>query len=222
MNGVSLPPSQVPPTGSTVRLLPISGGAEQRGRLADWSTSPAGLVATAVVELDDAAASALTDEPVWAHLESQDGAAVVLEAVVEGTALGGQVLLTGVLALATEHRRTEPRAEMARRAQLRGRVAAAARTIDLSRTGARVILATDAALVSLGGAGLADEEIELVVEVADERTVTARAEVVRVDSSRAELALRFIDLSEADAQSIERAVLGELSSARDQAGASLG
>lgn len=214
--------SQVPPVGAAVRLLPISGGPEHLGRLDDWSTSPAGLVATAVVSLGEASAAELTDAPVWAHVALSSGAALVIEAVVEGSAVPGEVLLTGVLALATEHQRAEPRADLARRAQLRGRVAAAARTIDLSRTGARVVLATDAALANLGGTGLADSELEVVVEVADERTVTTRAEVVRVDPERAELALRFIDLSESDAASIERAVLGELSTARDASATSLG
>nr|WP_255480494.1 PilZ domain-containing protein [Quadrisphaera sp. RL12-1S] len=127
-------------------------------------------------------------------------------------------MLTGVLALATEQQRAEPRADIARRAQLRGRVAAAARTIDLSRTGARVVLATDAALANLGAA--ADDEVELVVEVDAEETVTAAARVVRVDAERAEVALSFIDLADADATRIERAVLGRISSEREQAGAS--
>ncbi|MBC3763017.1 PilZ domain-containing protein [Quadrisphaera oryzae] len=211
-------PDQVPPVGGPVRLLPISGGPEQRGTLSDWSTSPAGLVATAVVTLDDAGAASLADEPVWAHLQTAGGAAVVLEAVAEGTAVDGELMLTGVLALATEQQRAEPRADIARRAQLRGRVAAAARTIDLSRTGARVVLATDAALANLGAA--ADDEVELVVEVDAEETVTAAARVVRVDAERAEVALSFIDLADADATRIERAVLGRISSEREQAGAS--
>ncbi|MGQ7296886.1 PilZ domain-containing protein [Quadrisphaera sp. KR29] len=214
-----LTPSQVPPVGGPVRLLPITGGPEQRGTLSDWSTSPAGLVATAVVTLDDpASAAALADQPVWAHLHSAGGAAVVLEAVAEGTAVGGELLLTGVLALATEQQRAEPRADIARRAQLRGRVAAAARTIDLSRTGARVVLATDAALANLGAS--ADDTLELVVEVGAEETVTAAARVVRVDAERSEVALTFVDLSDADATRIERAVLGKISSEREQAGAS--
>jgi hypothetical protein len=200
-----------------VRLLPISGGPEHLGRLDDWSTSPAGLVATAVVALDEASAAELTDAPVWAHVALGSGAALVIEAVVEGTSTPGEVLLTGVLALATEHQRAEPRADLARRAQLRGRVAAAARTIDLSRTGARVVLATDAALANFGAS--ADDRVELVVEVDAEETVVAAARVVRVDAERSEVALSFIDLSEKDATRIERAVLGQISSDREQAGA---
>ncbi|WP_170131409.1 PilZ domain-containing protein [Quadrisphaera granulorum] len=211
-----LTPDQVPPLGGPVRLLPISGGPEQRGTLSDWSTSPAGLVATAVVTLDDAGAASLADEPVWAHLQSARGAAVVLEAVAEGTAIAGELLLTGVLALATEQQRAEPRADIARRAQLRGRVAAAARTIDLSRTGARVVLATDAALANFGAS--ADDHVELVVEVDAHETVVASARVVRVDAQRSEVALSFIDLPDADATRIERAVLGQISSDREQAG----
>ena len=44
------------------------------------------------------------------------------------------------------------------------------------------------------------------------------AEVIRVDAERGELAVRFVDLAEEDAERLDRAVLAELSAQRSATG----
>jgi c-di-GMP-binding flagellar brake protein YcgR len=90
------------------------------------------------------------------------------------------------------------------------RQAGEARTVDLSRTGARLRMPA----ASLEDAVAAADLVEVEVLVGDDETVVADAEVIRVDADRGELAVRFVDLAEEDAQRLDRAVLGQLSAQR--------
>ncbi|SDQ04588.1 PilZ domain-containing protein [Quadrisphaera sp. DSM 44207] len=193
-----------PVIGSSVVLLPVRSGAGTTGTLAMWDAGPAGLVVTASVALAPSDVAAVSGQRVWARLESEDGAVSVIEAIAEADVRGTSVSLTGVLAIAHEHRRTAPRAETVRSASVRAAgTAYAALTVDLSRAGARLELPAEA----IGAA----DRLEVEVAVSDAETVSARAEVVRVDAARGEVAIRFVDLTDEDAERIERAVFSDLS-----------
>jgi PilZ domain len=204
-----------PAVGSAVRLLPVVEGGERAGTISEWTAGPAGLVVTARVAMAPEDAQALSGRRVWARVDAGEGATSVLEAVASMDVAGTALVLTGVLSLVHETRRTEPRAETARRAQLRSRAAggtvaaaaAAARTVDLSRTGARLQLPPGTAPLPVG-----DAPVEVTLEVGESQAVSATAHVVRVDAQRQEVAVRFVDLMEGDAQRIDRLVLAELSS----------
>ena len=209
--------SAAPHVGSTVSVLPVSAGRERVGALSDWSVGPAGLVVTASITLTEDAVDALTGRRVWARIESQDGGVRVLEGVavagIEPTELG----LTGVLALAEERRRTAPRVETSRAVRvsleaLALRHASDAHTVDLSRTGARLRMPAASTEDALAGGAM----VEVDIAVGLDETVTAGAEVIRVDHARGELAVRFVDLAEEDAVRLDRAVLSELSAQRAQ------
>jgi hypothetical protein len=211
----------VPDVGSAVSLLPVSAGRERTGTLSDWSVGPAGLVVTASITLTEDAVHALSGRRVWARVESDDGQVRVLEGVavagVERTELG----LTGVLALAEERRRTAPRVETTRAVRvsleaLALRHASDAHTVDLSRTGARLRMPAATMEEAVSGGAV----VEVDIAVGQDETVTAGAEVIRVDHERGELAVRFVDLAEEDAARLDRAVLTELSAQRAAPGRS--
>jgi hypothetical protein len=202
-----------PAVGSAVTLLPVAAGPERTGTLSDWSAGPAGLVVTASITLPAEGVAALAGQRVWARVESPDGGVRVLEGVT--SAAGTEVVLTGVLAIAEERRRAAPRVATSRpvRVSLEAlalRQAGEARTVDLSRTGARLRMPA----ASLEDAVAAADLVEVEVLVGDDETVVAGAEVIRVDADRGELAVRFVDLAEEDAQRLDRAVLGQLSAQR--------
>lgn len=204
-----------PHLGSTVTLLPVAAGPERTGSLSDWSAGPAGLVVTAAITVEEDVARALSGQRVWARVESGDGGVRVLEGVVVAGSAPGELSMTGVLALAEERRRTAPRVETTRpvRVSLEAlalRHASDAHTVDLSRTGARLRMPA----ASLEDAVAGGAVVEVDIAVGEDQTVTAGAEVIRVDHERGELALRFTDLAEEDAQRLDRAVLTELSAQR--------
>ena len=212
---ITTPGGVGPHGGSTVTLRPDAGGGERAGTLSDWSVGPAGLVVTASITLTEDAVDALTGRRVWARVESDDGQVRVLEGVavagIERTELG----LTGVLALAEERRRTAPRVETTRAVRvsleaLALRHASDARTVDLSRTGARLRMPAASMEDAVTGGAM----VEVDIAVGQDETVTAGAEVIRVDHERGELAVRFVDLAEEDAVRLDRAVLTELSAQR--------
>ena len=200
--------AQEPAVGSTVRLLPVARGAERTGELAEWSAGPAGIVVTARIDVSAEDAAALAGERVWARLQVGEGVRV-LEAVASPGVLRTELELTGVLSLAAETRRAEPRVPTQRRAQVRAGEDGAtgsvtARTVDLSRSGARLGLPAGQALPDAG-------TLEVTLDVGGEDAVSVTAHVVRADPQRQEVAVRFVDLVEADAQRIDRVVLAELS-----------
>lgn len=203
-----------PAVGSTVTLLPVAAGPERTGTLADWSAGPAGLVVTASIAIAPPDAAALDGQRVWARVESADGGVRVLEGVAVATT-DGELSMTGMLALAEERRRAAPRVETMRpvRVSLEAlalRHASEAHTVDLSRTGARLrVPALEGTVADASGM-----LVELDIAVGGDRTVTAGAEVIRVDAARGELAVRFVDLAEEDAEELDRAVLSELSAQR--------
>ena len=207
--------AQEPAVGSTVRLLPVARGAERSGTLAEWSAGPAGIVVTARLDVSAQDAAALAGERVWARLQVGGGVRV-LEAVAAPGVVRTELELTGVLSLAAETRRAEPRVPTQRRAQLRARAAVAAakddalaaHTVDLSRSGARLGLPAGQVLPD-------DSTLQVTLEVDGEDAVSLTAHVVRTDPATHEVAVRFVDLVEADAQRIDRVVLAELS---EQAG----
>ena len=85
---------------------------------------------------------------------------------------------------------------------------AAAQTVDLSSTGARVRLGAAAV-----AAARASEQVRVEVAVGGP-PMTVTGEVVRVDAERGEVAVRFVDLDDAGRARLDRAVLSELSARR--------
>jgi len=202
--------AQQPQLGSAVRLLPVEQGAERTGELTEWSSGPAGIVVTARVALAAQDAAALAGQRLWARLQVGEGVRV-LEAVAMAGFADTDLELTGVLSLAAETRRAEPRVPTQRRARVTaaGASGVAARTVDLSRSGARLDLSAGQVLPDSG-------TLEVTLEVGGEDAVSVTAQVVRADAERQEVAVRFVDLVEADAQRIDRVVLAELSEQASQ------
>jgi len=214
--------SSTPQAGSDVVLLPVAAGHERSGTLAEWSAGPAGLVVTVRVELAPEHVAELSGQRVWARVESPDGAVRVLEGVVVADAVGASLTMTGMLALAEERRRAAPRVETMLPVKvsldaLALRHASDAHTVDLSRTGARLRMpaaSLKASMVVAKGGVM----VEVEVAVGATETVTADAEVIRVDAERGEMAVRFVGLQEADAELLDRAVLTTLSAQRTATG----
>lgn len=212
----------VPPVGAVVVVLPVVAGPERTGALSDWSTGPAGLVVTADVAMAPEDVAAVAGQRVWARVDSPDGGVRVLEGVAVADAGGTGLRMTGMLALADERRRAAPRVHTSRPARVSleaadVRRAEDARTVDLSRTGARlrVPAASLEGTVGTVGGPIVTVEIDGVVgAVGQGETITAGAEVIRVDAALGELAVRFVDLPEGDAERLDRAVLTELSARR--------
>ncbi len=210
-------PPVVPPVGAVVVLLPVTSGSERTGALSSWSSGPAGLVATASIVLAREDVEALAGQRVWASVTSDEGV-TVLEGVAAAEVGGAGVTLTGMLAIADERRRTAPRVQTVRTARVslearELRPVREARTVDLSRTGARLSMPAASLEGAVGGVG-GVVLVEIEVVVGQDETITAGAEVLRVDPELGELAVRFVDLAEEDAERLDRAVLTELSAQR--------
>ncbi len=193
-----------PALGSTVTLVPIASGPPVLGELTLWSAGLAGTVVTIRVRAGLGPVTALRGERVWVVTRpGGEQGLVVFQAVGQVVAPARDELeLTGVTWLAAETRRAALRAQVARPVLLvrEGVPSRGTETIDLSSTGCRVQLPAGQTL-------LPGERLQTAVDVLDGSTVWVRSEVVRVDEDRAQVALKFVDLTLEDRDLIDRDVL---------------
>jgi hypothetical protein len=200
------PPATVdtPQRGAPVTLVPVRGAGTVHGEVTLWTASAGGAVVTSRVRAGLGAASALYGERVWVSARtSQTSALVVFHAIGQPVdARRDELELTGVTLLASETRRGTLRAQVARPVLLLrdGAPSRGTSTVDLSSSGCRVRLPE-------GQDYQEGERLQAAVEVDAGPAVWARGEVVRVDRDLAEVALRFLEVDDADRDRLDRDVL---------------
>lgn len=193
-----------PEVGAPVTLRPVSGGGTVHGEISLWSASAGGVVVTSRVRASFGAVTALRGERVWLTTRTAGSAAlVVFHAVGQPVdARRDELELTGVTLLGSESRRAALRAQVARPVLLMrdGVPSRGTSTVDLSASGCRVRLPE-------GQDYREGERLRTAVDVDAGGTVWARSEVVRVDRDAAEVALRFVEVEDADRERLDRDVL---------------
>jgi len=191
-----------PEIGAPVVIVPVEGEEPVAGEMTTWSPGAGGIVVTCRVRVGVGAVGRLTGERVWVRMRAPE-AMVVVQAMAQP--VGGrpdELELTGVSGLAVEARRRAVRARLVRPVLLMqdGIASRGTQTLDLSATGCRVRLPQDQDLAP-------GDRLQTVVTDASGATLWLRSEVVRVDAERGEAALRFVEISDADADRIDREVL---------------
>lgn len=202
-------PAEVPAAGSDVSLLPADDpGVAILGTLLSWSASPTLLVITATVELDDPLDAALVRARVWVSARTESGTLVVVTALANCSAGSRIVDLTGVQALAREPRRRAVRAPVTRPASVSaGGHLRHARTLDLSRSGCRVLLDQPEAVGTSLTEGV---EVAVTIDLDEATVVRAPGQVVRIDHDAGQVMVRFLDLDAADGARVDSLVFTSL------------
>lgn len=188
--------------GGEVTLLPVDlDSGMQRGVITHWLTGDAGLIVTIGVRTSRDAAAMCSGQRVWlSGREGSGGELIVLEVIARRASEQDDttLILTGVLPLARERRRSAVRAATRHPATLMytdGSVAHGVAT-DLSHGGCRIDL-NQADLVQPIGA-----TANVHLELPGSEKFLLSAEVVRIDGSTGEMGMRFqpteIDLAPID------------------------
>jgi hypothetical protein len=190
-----------PEVGAPAVVVPMDGGEPIVGELTLWSPG-GGIVVTSRIRVGRTGVSDLAGARIWVRMRTPE-ALVVLRAV--GQPVAGhqdELELVGVTGLAVEARRQAVRARIRRPILLmhEGIPAKGTETLDLSATGCRVRLPEHQQLRP-------GDRLQTVVTDAHGGTIWLRSEVVRVHHDRDEAALRFIEISDADRNRIDRDVL---------------
>ena len=202
-----------PAPGTGISLLPVDApGLVVLGELASWYSSPGGLVVTARVAVSSETAQALSGAQVWAsaHTEHTDTLIVFSAVARVARPRTGELELTGMTTLAREPRRRSVRAPVQWPATVLVGGGIGARTRDLSRGGCRLRLDDSSA----AGGVRAGDQVHLEMSLGDDQVVRVAGRAVRVDLTRGELTLRFVDVPEVLAARLDRLVFQELSPAR--------
>ncbi|HEY5050611.1 MAG TPA: PilZ domain-containing protein [Acidothermaceae bacterium] len=191
--------------GGEVTLLPVDlESGLQRGVVTHWLTGAAGLVVTIGVRTSREAAAMCSGQRVWVSgREAADEELIVLEVIARRASEQDDttLILTGVLPLARERRRSAVRAATRHPAMLTytdGTTAQGVAT-DLSHGGCRIDLNQPDLAQSVGAMA------EVRIELPGNRRFALEAEVVRIDTQTGELGMRF-DPTEIDLAPIDRLV----------------
>jgi hypothetical protein len=195
----SLPAPQI---GAPTVIVPVDGDEPVAGEVTVWSPGAGGIVVTSRVRVGAGAATALSGQRVWVRTRAPE-AMVVVQALAQPVAgRPDEIELTGVSGLAVEARRAAVRARLSRPILLlrEGIPSRGTHTLDLSSTGCRVRLDPDQQIAP-------GDRLQTVVTDADGATMWLLSEVIRIDYERAEAALRFLDISDADRDRLDREVL---------------
>jgi hypothetical protein len=191
--------------GGEVTLLPVEPESGLlRGLVTHWLTGDAGLVATIGVRTSREAAAMCAGQRVWvAGREAAGGELVVLEVIARRASEQDDttLILTGVLPLARERRRSAVRAATRHPATLTysdGTTAQGVAT-DLSHDGCRIDLNNPGLVRSVA------ETAEVCIELPGNQTFALEAEVMRIDRTTGELGMRF-EPTEIDLAPIDRLV----------------
>ena len=191
--------------GGEVTLLPVDlESGLQRGVITHWLTGAAGLIVTIGVRTSREAAAMCSGQRVWVAGREAAGAELIVLEVVARRASDQDdttLIMTGVLPLARERRRSAVRAATRHPATLTysdGTTAQGVAT-DLSHDGCRIDLNQPDLVRSVGTAA------EVLIELPGNKNFALEAEVVRIDTQTGELGMRF-DPTELDLAPIDRLV----------------
>lgn len=207
-------PEQPPPTpprtlwmmaGGEVTLLPVDlDSGLQRGVITHWLTGAAGLIVTIGVRTSREAAAMCSGQRVWVSGREADGKELIVLEVIARRASDQDettLILTGVLPLARERRRSAVRAATRHPATLTypdGTTAQGVAT-ELSHCGCRIDLNQPDLVRSVGATA------EVRIELPGNKTFALEAEVIRIDTQTGELGMRFAP-TELDLAPIDRLV----------------
>lgn len=197
----------IAPVGTSLRLLAVDGGPGVEAILIDWISGA--LVATARVGTEDAGAGSLHGHRVWVQAPTPQGGVRIVEMTAEASATPGTLTLTGIAVIVDEPRRAAPRVADRRPAMLSGPAltgpAGPVRglTVDLSRTGARLLLDSPTDL-HVG------DRLEIVLGADTAAPVRTPARVARLGPGSAELAVAFVDLPVDQGTRLDRQVLARV------------
>lgn len=197
--------ADVPAAGSSVVLQPRGEGESRTGTVRSWTPSPSGLVMTCVVAIDAVTATRLRGERLWLSATTAAGSLLVFEGVGQQAGAPDQLGVTGMASVARESRRSAVRVEAERPAYLRlsDERVIAARTVDLSRLGARIALP----------AGLtvrAQTSLTVSVDIDEGDSVTVSGTVLRADDERGQVVVQFTRVEKADRDRLEDGVLARV------------
>jgi hypothetical protein len=191
--------------GGEVTLLPVElDSGLQRGVITHWLTGEAGLVVTIGVRTSRDAAAMCSGQRVWlSGREAADEELIVLEVIARRASDQDDttLILTGVLPLARERRRSAVRAATRHPATLTysdGRTAKGVAT-DLSHGGCRIDLNSPDLVRSIGATA------EVRIELPRHQKFALEAVVMRMDRQTGEMVMRF-EPTEIDLAPIDRLV----------------
>jgi hypothetical protein len=191
--------------GGAVTLLPAElDSGLQRGVITHWLTGAAGVVITIGVRTSREAAAMCSGQRVWlSGREAADGELIVLEVIAKRASDldDTTLILTGVLPLARERRRSAVRAATRHPATLTypdGTTGQGVAT-DLSHGGCRIDLNQPDLVRSVGATA------EVRIELPDHKKFALTAEIMRIERQTGELAIRF-EPTEIDLAPIDRLV----------------
>lgn len=188
-------------SGSLVTLLGVAGGPGFEGRMLGWEPGPTGGMESAAVSTEAAAVSFLDGQRVWAQMPVPEGGIRIVEMHAARGASAGQLDLTMIAVLVDEGRRRAPRIADREPATVSGvGTEVTGRTVDLSRTGARILLDEPVALRP-------GERLDLVLGADTARPLRTQARVSRVDPTSGEVAVEFVDISTDTSTRLDRKVL---------------
>jgi hypothetical protein len=191
--------------GGEVTLLPVElDSGLQRGVITHWLTGPAGLVVTIGVRTSREAAAMCSGQRVWVSgREAADEELIVLEVIARRASDQDDttLILTGVLPLARERRRSAVRAATRHPATLTYSDGTAAHGVatDLSHGGCRIDLNQADLVRSVGSTA------EVRIDLPGNKKFQLAAEVMRIDRQTGELGMRF-EPTELDLAPIDRLV----------------
>ncbi len=200
-------------SGSLVTLLGVDGGPGFEGRMLGSKSGPTGGLESAAVSTEEAAVSLLDGQRVWVQMPTAQGGVRIVE-MLAARASAGQLDLTMIAVLVDEGRRRAPRIPDSEPAKVsRVGTEVTGRTVDLSRTGARILLDEPVAL-------RLDERLDLVLGADTALPLRTQARVSRVGPMSGEVAVAFVVISTDTSTRLDRKVLtrvAELAHQRESA-----
>jgi hypothetical protein len=191
--------------GGEVTLLTVElESGLMRGVITHWLTGEAGLIVTIGVRTSREAAAICAGQRVWVSgREAADEELIVLEVIARRASDQDDttLILTGVLPLARERRRSAVRAATRHPAMLTYEDGTTAKGIatDLSHGGCRIDLNQPDLVRSVGTTA------EVRIELPGNKKFALEAEVMRIDTQTGELGMRF-EPTEIDLAPIDRLV----------------
>lgn len=193
-----------PAAGAGVTLLPTATATTHTGTIRSWTASPSGLVVTSQVSTSPRAVRELHGKRVWVSARTEVSDSLAVFQAVAQAHRDDEIALTGVMLVAQEVRRGAVRVRTQRPVHLTsGTASADATTVDISRSGCRL---TTGGLEALEP----HASVALSFTLPDGVHLDARGEVLRNDPDTGEAVVRFVGLETSDEETVERAVLTEL------------
>jgi len=181
-----------------ITLLPRSGGAPAHGEVVTGQRN-----AAVTIRVPLGVARMLDGKAVWASARSRQGSLLLMRATAMRSSSRRDVVeLYDVVHIGTESRRAHPRAYVEHAVLLvqQGTRTRRTVTIDLSSSGCRVRRLPEHHYAP----GL---RLRAALAVDTGPAVWAETEVLRVDESAGEIALRFLQVADADRDRLDRDVL---------------